>query len=376
MAAQSVHLNWFNPVRITLGLDCVGHIAAQLTAGQNVVVLADRAALDVELEALLRDRLGRACRGWGWFEGGLASVFRVQALGEQLWPVMQQYPDALVLAIGGGSTLDLAKVLRYRFATLKTPAALPIDHWRANTLPVGSGSNAAYFRHPLWLVPTTSGTGSEVTRWATLWDTDSQPATKLSWAPADGFAERAWVDPRLTVSCPPRVTRDCALDTLAHALESIWNHHANVATVALALPAARSVLAALPLVMDKPDHLPARDALSRASLMAGLAMSQTQTALAHALSYNLTLREGVPHGEACAVWLPMVWELAMGHSTLCDTALAQIFDAGTGGANSLREWLQNLNVGMRDLRDTSAGQITLHNEMQSARGRNFIAAKH
>jgi alcohol dehydrogenase class IV len=246
-----------------------------------------------------------------------------------------------------------------------------VAHWRTNTL------SDAFTRHPLWLVPTTSGTGSEVTRWATVWDTDAAVHAKLSWAPANGFAERAFVDPVLTTSCPPRITRDCALDTLAHALESIWNSQANAATAALAVQAARLVISALPTALDQPHDQTARSDLSRASLLAGLAMSQTQTALAHALSYELTLHEGVPHGEACAVWLGMVWEMALGASPLCDETLTKIFDLpAADGAHKLRSWLVELGVTSRELRGDNAGETKLKNELLSARGRNFIARQH
>lgn len=372
MVAQPLHLNWFNPVHITFGAGSFADIAPALGKMQPVVVLADRAALSFTAETALCDALGDQCKAWGWFQGGLATLAQARELCEQLWPVMQQHPDAVVLAIGGGTTLDLAKVVRYRNALVNNKVgAATVAHWRTNTI------SETFSRHALWLAPTTSGTGSEVTRWATVWDTDAATHAKLSWAPANGFAERAFVDPALTLSCPARVTRDCALDTLAHALESIWNHHANAATAALAVRAARLVIASLPSALKMPDNLAARADLSQASLMAGLAMSQTQTALAHALSYDLTLREGVPHGEACAVWLPMVWELAMGTSALCDDTLAQVFDLpAASGVHALRNWLERLGVPSRELRNSSAGLQTLKTEMQSARGRNFIARQH
>lgn len=369
MVAQPLHLNWFNPVHITFGAGCYADLAPQLGPKRAVVVLADRAAMSFSAETALVDALGERCKAWGWFQGGLASVPQARELCEQLWPVMREHPEAVVLAIGGGTTLDLAKVLRYRCALIADKlSAATLAHWRSNTLSDG------FSRHALWLVPTTAGTGSEVTRWATLWDTEAAVQAKLSWAPAEGFAERAFVDPELTLSCPVRVTRDCALDTLSHALESLWNIHANAATAALAVDAAKGVLAALPAALQRPGDVAARTELSRASLLAGLAMSQTQTALAHALSYELTLREGLPHGEACAVWLPMVWELALGASALTDGALQQVFGVpAPSGVHRLRNWLAQLGVQVRDLRNDSAGVATLKAEMQSARGRNFVA---
>ena len=359
MAAPALHLAWANPVRIHWGAGCFQRIAAD----QPVVVLADRAALGYEDETMLCERLGAQCKAWSWYQGGLATLPLAQMLCDELWPVLQAHPQTAVLAIGGGTTLDLAKVLRYRMADSGMAAA----HWRSNTLP------ASYERHPLWLVPTTAGTGSEVTRWATLWDTEIVTPTKLSWAPLDGFAEKAFVDPQMSLSCPLRQTRDCALDTLAHALESLWNHNANPITEALAQDAARLVLHTLPSLLQQPGNIALRTEMARASLLAGMAMSQTQTALAHALSYELTLKEGMPHGEACAVWLPMVWELAVKQSPGCDAALAGVFGAtAEQGAQALRKWLQALGITPRELRHTEAGRAQLDQEMRSARGRNFI----
>jgi len=360
MAAQPLHLGWFNPVRVHWGAGCFQSVSSP----GPVVVLADRAALSYEDETALIERLGTRCLGWSWFRGGLASVTLAQTLCEELWPDMQD-PGTTVLAIGGGSTLDLAKVLRFRMHE-RTNAA---DCWRSNTVPANTT------RHPLTLVPTTAGTGSEVTRWATLWDTDVAEPTKLSWSPANGYAVQAYVDAMLTLSCPLRQTRDCALDTLAHALEAVWNHNATPVTEALALEAARLVLSALPAALKQPHSMEGRSALARASLLAGMAMSQTQTALAHALSYELTLHEDVPHGEACAVWLPMAWELALQAAPQCHAALARVF-GGTAseGATQLRTWLHSLDVHTRDLRDTPHGRAVLDIEMRSSRGRNFIAS--
>jgi alcohol dehydrogenase class IV len=201
-------------------------------------------------------------------------------------------------------------------------------------------------------------------------------AHKLSWSPADGYAECAFVDPELSFSCPLRQSRDCALDTLSHALEALWNRNANPIAESLAVEAARLVIYKLPVVQEHPGNHEARAALARASLLAGMAMSQTQTALAHALSYPLTLDEKLPHGEACAVWLPMVWELALGAAPACDAALARVFEAPAAeGVDYLRGWLDTLGIRARDLRDTAAGRSALAQEMRSARGKNFIASR-
>ena len=95
-------------------------------------------------------------------------------------------------------------------------------------------------------VPTTAGTGSEVTPWATLWDRTSAQPKKYSLHLNETWPQAALVDPELTLSLPETVTRNSGLDALSHALESIWNVNSNPISDTLAVEAARTVLATLP----------------------------------------------------------------------------------------------------------------------------------
>jgi alcohol dehydrogenase class IV len=226
-------------------------------------------------------------------------------------------------------------------------------------------------------VPTTAGTGSEVTRWATLWDTDGPVAVKRSFDEPWGFAERAFVDPVLTLSAPAALTRDTALDSFAHALEALWNRHANPVSDALAVQAARRVRAHLAGVRAAPAALAGREQLSLAALEAGLAFAQTRTALAHALSYALTLEQGLPHGLAVAAWLPTACRLAVGCDARVDAALEAVFEGpATAAPETLRQWLGGLGVpadpaalGVAD------SEARVQAALASARGRNFIGAE-
>ncbi|NBT92001.1 MAG: iron-containing alcohol dehydrogenase [Betaproteobacteria bacterium] len=358
MVAQTLHLGWHNPVRITWG--CGAFNALQFA--QPMVLIADRGALGGENEEFLRSMLGVACKSIAWFDGGLASVQRAKELCDRLWPVLAQYPECLIVAVGGGSTLDLAKAVRFRFSS-----DITAEHvWRTNTLPT------SFYRHPLWLIPTTAGTGSEVTPWATLWDTLAPNPKKLSWAPQNGFAECAIIDPDLSRTCPSTLSRDCALDSLSHALESLWNINRTPITETLAIEAARTVIAHLPALLESSKNHDAQTEIVRASLLAGLAMSQTRTALAHALSYQLTLEEHLPHGHAVAVWLPMVWEIAVKSNPSCQKSLDQIFAKSADfGVSEIVQWLSRIGIEPRDLRQTPSGRKILLAELSSARGRNF-----
>jgi alcohol dehydrogenase class IV len=359
MAAAAIHLTWFNPVQL--------HWAPNLLHShrpeQPFFVLADPHAISLVMEADLKRHWGELCRGWLWQRASQSSITAAQQLCEQLWPLWAEHPDAALLAIGGGTTLDLAKLARFELKTLDMAPSV----WRANQLPLD------HKRHTLWCAPTTSGTGSEVTPWATLWDLDAQPAVKRSWSSAQGFADQAWTDPNLALTCPEGLTRDTALDTLAHALESIWNHQANTITRPLAVRSATMVLQTLPALLKNLQDTGLREQMSQASLLAGLAMSQTQTALAHALSYDLTLHENLPHGHACAVWLPMVLDMAAAASPQVQNDLAHIFDCRWQKAGEqLSFWLERLGIAPRDLRHSPSGLHQLQQALGSARGRNFI----
>jgi alcohol dehydrogenase len=149
-------------------------------------------------------------------------------------------------------------------------------------------------------VPTTAGTGSEVTRFATFY----HDGRKVSLDADEVRPDVAIVDPALTDGCPPWLTWCCALDALAHAVESFWSTRATPRSREFA---ARALEALVP-VLAAGGTIPAtagRDALSRAATLAGRAIDITRTTAAHAFAYPLTARLGVPHGHACA--LHLIW---------------------------------------------------------------------
>jgi phosphonate metabolism-associated iron-containing alcohol dehydrogenase len=361
MAASAIHLKWFNPVHIEWGEG----LLKTFESDTPFLVLADPGAIALSMEMDLQQVWGPRCLHWIWQRAPQSSVGAAYDLCQKLWPLWEANPHAALLAIGGGTTLDLAKIARFRLPDLNDASRA----WRGNRLP------ADHLRQTLWCAPTTSGTGSEVTPWATLWDLDMTPPLKRSWSSPLGFPDHALIDPTLTLRCPESLTRNTALDTLAHALESLWNRNANELTRPLAIQAAQIVLASLPSVLQRPQDMGLRSLLSKASLLAGLAMSQTQTALAHALSYELTLQENLPHGHACAVWLPMVMALACERDVRVRQDLAQVFGSDWPQAiDQLTTWLQALDISPRDLRHTPAGREELLKALSSARGRNFIGS--
>jgi phosphonate metabolism-associated iron-containing alcohol dehydrogenase len=273
----------------------------------------------------------------------------------------------VIVAVGGGSVLDAAKVL----------AAANGDFTTVRGYLVSGQNGHAPPATPIIAVPTTSGTGSEVTSWATVWDSSAKK--KYSLARPDLYPERALVDPLLTLGAPRGLTIATGLDALSHALESLWNVNANPVSGALAVRAARSVLEVLPALAEDLGNGTLRARMAQASLFAGLAFSNTKTALAHALSYHFTLHHGVPHGIACSFSLPLVMRSVIGCTADCDAGLRAIFgDDLTAGIGQLERFLDRLGVNRAA---SSYGvpeaewQQLIDAALAGERGRNFIGRR-
>ena len=276
-------------------------------------------------------------------------------------------PIEAIVALGGGSVMDAAKVL--------AAASGDFDRVRRH-LETGKGGEELG-RTPIIAIPTTAGTGSEVTSWATVWDTGAMK--KYSLARETLYPETALVDPLLTTGLPRAVTISTGLDALSHALESLWNVNANPVSGALAEVAAREVLDALPLLADDLRNEALRTRLARASLFAGLAFSNTRTALAHALSYHLTLHHGVPHGIACSFSLPLVMRAVAGCDAACDAALKRIFGPDLiAGAARLEAFLKRLGISP-DATDhgikAADWSRLIDDALAGDRGKNFIGRR-
>jgi len=238
----------------------------------------------------------------------------------------------LILAIGGGSVLDASKYFS-------------VYHKEKNSRFVtdmikGTIETKGYKTIPIISVPTTAGTGSEITPWATIWDMDEKK--KYSLHLPELFSEIALYDPTLTLSVPKDITIQTALDTLSHALESIWNKNANEITIHYAIQSAKLIMKYLPLLANNLENLEYRTEILKGCMYAGLAFSNTQTAIAHAISYYITAHKGLPHGIACSFSLPMLIDNIIGKYDFIDEAFKEIF--GELSSNRLREMLKELDI--------------------------------
>jgi alcohol dehydrogenase len=202
-----------------------------------------------------------------------------------------------VVAVGGGSAIDTGKVLAL---------ALGSGGVGARELAEPTRPASGHARLGLVAVPTTAGTGSEVTPFATVWDAVDR--CKLSVATPELFPDVALVDATLTLGLVWEQTLSSGLDAYVQCIEAICNRNANTVTSAFAERGLALAPEALGRLRAEPDSVGARSELAEAALLSGLAISHTRTALAHSMSYPLTAHFGIPHGLACALVLPAVLE--------------------------------------------------------------------
>ena len=316
-----------NPVAITFGVGTFAELP-QLIAGQPYALVtypdAPFAALAERLRGLAGDPLITI--------SDVAPNPDTRLLSEQSARCGGAEPR-IIVALGGGSVIDTAKVLaaaRGGFSNV------------LRYLQTGAGADALSAT-PIIAVPTTAGTGSEVTSWATVWDTQS--GRKYSLSRPNLYPRHALVDPALMVGKPRQLTISTGLDALSHALESLWNVNTNPISAHHAVVAARDILALLPRLVGDLEDLELRGRMAAAALSAGLAFSNTRTAIAHSISYPVTLHHNVAHGIACSFTLPMVLRSVSGTGGLARDALAQIFGADlAAGADRLERFLHDLGV--------------------------------
>lgn len=195
-----------------------------------------------------------------------------------------------VVAVGGGSIMDCAKAA----ATISTVD----DTIRSYH---GTGKSLPETRLPLIAVPTTSGTGSEVTCVAVL--TDREFGKKAPVVCDNFFPDYGVIDPELTYSVPPSITASTGLDVLCHAIEGFWSKGHQPICDACALYASELVFKYVLKAYYNPEDAEAREKMAEASVIAGLAFTLPKTTSSHACSFPLTNIYHIPHGEACALTL-------------------------------------------------------------------------
>lgn len=356
---------YFNPVHSVYGAGALSRLP-ELLQGRKALLVTFPEARSLGLVDRIQVLLGDALTAVIEDVRPNPDVAELVAPYEWFWA--DDKGAEVIVAVGGGSAIDTAKALMVGSAS-----------GRFDDLLAGLSSGKTFVParvKTLIAVPTTAGTGSEVTPWATIWDRAHQ--VKHSLHLPQTWPAIALIDPDLMLSLPASVTLQSGLDALSHALEAIWNVNANPLSDTFAVSAVHDIFDTLPRLMSALEDRELRARMALAALKAGMAFSNTRTALAHSISYEMTLRYGLPHGIACSFTLPMVLARAMGLRADRDAVLAQALGPLEHAQQRLRDFIESLGVRTRFIDygvDDAQAQIMIAHALTGARGRNFIGSE-
>jgi alcohol dehydrogenase len=256
-----------------------------------------------------------------------------------------------VLAIGGGSALDVAKMIGVSAANPGPVSQFQGYHRVAKAGPA------------LVAVPTTAGTGSEATKVAVV--TDTARNVKMMILDAKLMPTAAVVDYELTFSMPKPLTAHVGVDALTHAIEAYVSRKANPLTDPVALSSITKIYANLRAAWSDPGNEKAREAMSLAALQGGLAFTNSSVCLVHGMSRPLGLMFRLPHGLSNSVLLPTVTRFSWPGARSRYAEIARAIQLASGKASdeaaseSLTEWLEQLNTDLQvpRLRDCCGGDV-------------------
>jgi alcohol dehydrogenase class IV len=316
--------------RIRFGQDALS-VLHELSA-RNVLLVTDRAMVKFGLARRVTDILqqrGIAFQVWDDVvaDPDIATVVRGMKRMDA------SYPD-LVIALGGGSVIDAAKAVIFALAQTR-----PNDNRE---------------RPCFVAIPTTSGTGSEVTAFSVV------KAQAEKWVLVDPslLPDIAILDPALVVSVPPAITADTGMDVLCHALEAYVSRAASDFSDALAEKVVQQVFRYLPTCWRSGDNLQAREKMHNASCMAGMAFTNASLGITHSLAHALGGVFRVPHGRANALLMAAVVAWNADYQGQCDTEaahkyarLAHLLDLP---AQTIRQGVASLLVAIQTLKDEMA----------------------
>ena len=274
---------YYNPVQSFEGPGCTAELTTllqkmELKEGRLLLLVWSEKVLKLPAFARLADNGFTVCSMV--FQASNPTVSQLF----ETYQATREFRPEVVVAVGGGSIMDVGKSLCCLYGK-----DLPDeDSLRQLIAEKNYGRPAAR-----WIgVPTTAGTGSEVTCWATIWDPEQD--AKRSVECHENYAWAALVDPELAVGMPTALAVSSALDAVAHAVESYWARGTNAVSRGLALEAIRTIMGHMDGLLA--GTMEAHDAMARGSMLAGLAFSNTKTTACHSISYPLTMHCGIPHG--------------------------------------------------------------------------------
>ena len=346
-----LNFNYFGPTKVVFGTGSISELPMEIaTLGKKAFLVTDPGIKETGLVDLVTDRMGDLLAG---VYSDVPQDSGMEVVDKGAEAALSGGADVLV-SLGGGSVIDTAKGM---CIVMKEGGSLrDFQGMQMLTRP----------QTPHIVVPTTAGTGSEVTSGAVVMDREQ--GQKVIIFEYFNTPRIAILDPRMTEKLPPNLTATTGMDAMTHAVESYVSQQRNPISDAAALHAIKLITEYLPLSVNNGSDLAARGQMQVAALLAGWAFSNAMVGLVHAMAHSLGAVCGIAHGLANGLLLPhvMKYNLAEVPELLADIARAMgadtagmdSFDAGQAAVNEMQAFSKRIGLSQR-LRDLGIDVDTL-----------------
>jgi aldehyde dehydrogenase (NAD+) len=321
-----LNFNYFGPTKVVFGTGSIAELPMEIAAlGKKAFLVTDQGIRETGLVDLVTDRMGDLLAG---VYSDVPQDSGMEVVDKGAEAALAAGADVLV-SLGGGSVIDTAKGMcivmkeggSFRdFQGMQMLARLQVPHI---------------------VVPTTAGTGSEVTSGAVVMDREQ--GQKVIIFEYFNTPRVALLDPRMTAKLPPPLTATTGMDAMTHAVESYVSQQRNPISDAAALHAIKLIAEYLPICVDNGSDLAARGQMQVAALLAGWAFSNAMVGLVHAMAHSLGAVCGIAHGLANGLLLPHVMKYNLEEVPELLADVARAMGADTAGMDSL-----------------NAGQVAVH----------------
>lgn len=321
-----LNFNYFGPTKVVFGTGSIAELPMEIAAlGKKAFLVTDQGIRETGLVDLVTDRMGDLLAG---VYSDVPQDSGMEVVDKGAEAALAAGADVLV-SLGGGSVIDTAKGMcivmkeggSFRdFQGMQMLARLQVPHI---------------------VVPTTAGTGSEVTSGAVVMDREQ--GQKVIIFEYFNTPRVALLDPRMTAKLPPPLTATTGMDAMTHAVESYVSQQRNPISDAAALHAIKLIAEYLPICVDNGADLAARGQMQVAALLAGWAFSNAMVGLVHAMAHSLGAVCGIAHGLANGLLLPHVMKYNLEEVPELLADVARAMGADTAGMDSL-----------------NAGQVAVH----------------
>jgi alcohol dehydrogenase class IV len=319
----NIIMNYCLPHLIQFGVGAIANLSDHLQRlhTKKALIVTDKELLNVGLVARLTKHLDDAAIGYVVFDG-----VQPNPTDRNVYDGLAVYRDAVcdtVIGFGGGSAMDAAKAIRVMSSHEGT-----LEEYYSDA---GGAAKITPNMPQSILIPTTAGTGSEVSRGAIITDTGQN--RKRSVGSPHLFPDVALLDPELTVSMPPQLTASTGMDALSHSVEAYVGTSYHPIAEGIALKAIKMVGENLRTAVEHGDDLNARGEMLMASAMGALAFQKGLGAI-HSLAHQLSTEADIPHGVANAIMMPPVMNFNLEYAKEGYADLATALGVDTPGMST------------------------------------------